>query len=300
LATLVVNKLRGIFNVLAVKAPGFGDRRKEMLQDIAVVTGAQFVSEDVGKKLENVDISDLGRAHRVVSNKDATTIVGGKGDKKAIEERVAQLKAQVKKTDSEFDREKLQERLGKLMGGVAVVKVGAPTESAQKELKQRVEDAVAATRAAMEEGIVPGGGIALFNVLPVAEEMAGVKAGVSDDEKLAATVRYGAAEILLRALRAPLAAIIANSGESASKIEDIRRKKVESSDVWLGFNAVTNKIANLKEAGIIDPLKVVKTAFVNAVSVAANYITVGVAMTAIPEKKDKAVPPGMGGGEMDY
>src|ERR1700722_10685310 len=164
LTTLVLNKLRGVFNVLAVKAPGFGDRRKEMLQDIAIVTGATFISDELGKKLENAELEDLGKAHRVVSNKDTTIIVGGAGEKKNIDERVAAIKVQIKKTDSDFDKEKLQERLGKLSGGVAVIKVGAPTESAQKELKQRVEDAVAATRAAMEEGIVPGGGIALFNV----------------------------------------------------------------------------------------------------------------------------------------
>jgi len=164
LATLVVNKLRGIFSVLAVKAPGFGDRRKEMLQDIAIVTGAEFISEDLGKKLETVTLENLGHAHKVISNKDATTIVAGKGDKKNIDARAAQIKSQIQKTESDFDKEKLQERLGKLSGGVAVIKVGAPTESAQKELKQRVEDAVSATRAAMEEGIVPGGGIALFNV----------------------------------------------------------------------------------------------------------------------------------------
>ncbi|KKU84041.1 MAG: 60 kDa chaperonin, partial [Parcubacteria group bacterium GW2011_GWA2_47_8b] len=162
LTTLVVNKLRGVFSVLAIKAPGFGDRRKEMLQDIAVVTGAQFVSEELGKKLETVDLHDLGSAHRVVSNKDMTTIVGGKGDKEEIQKRVAQIKAQLQKAESGFDKEKLQERLGKLAGGIAVIKVGAPTESAQKELKQRVEDAVAATKAAMEEGIVPGGGMAIF------------------------------------------------------------------------------------------------------------------------------------------
>src|SRR5580704_7063013 len=164
LATLILNKLRGVFNVLAVKAPGFGDRRKEMLQDIAIVTGATIISDELGKKLENAELEDLGKAHRVVSNKDVTTIVGGKGEKKDIDARVVAIKAQIKKTDSDFDKDKLQERLGKLSGGVAVIKVGAPTESAQKELKQRVEDAVAATRAAMEEGIVPGGGIALFNV----------------------------------------------------------------------------------------------------------------------------------------
>jgi len=291
LATLVVNKLRGVFNVLAVKAPGFGDRKKEMLQDIAVVTGANFVSEDVGKKLENVSVADLGHAHRVVANKDNTTIVGGKGDKKVIEDRVAQLKAQVKKTDSDFDKEKLQERLGKLSGGVAVIKVGAPTETAQKELKQRVEDAVAATRAAMEEGIVPGGGIALFNV--VAKEEVDIK-----DE---GSAKHAARSILRKALEAPLTAIVLNSGEMPSKItHDLRMEKAKGvSATWTGFNALTNRIGDLKEAGIIDPLKVTKTAFMNAISVAANYLTVGAAISEIPEPKEKmggGMPGGMGGG----
>ncbi len=282
LATLVVNKLRGVFNVLAVKAPGFGDRRREMLEDIAVVTGAQFISEDVGKKLENVEVSDLGQAHRVVSDKDKTTIVGGKGDKEKIDGRISQLRNQIKTTDSEFDKEKLQERLGKLSGGVAVIKVGAPTESAQKELKQRVEDSVAATRAAMEEGIVPGGGIALFNVSVLGE----VKV---DEGPLGAAV----ASILKRVLEAPLSAIIVNSGESANTVvKDLANKKTASKDIWLGFNAGNNKILNLKEAGIIDPLKVVKTAFINAVSVAANYLTIGAAITDLPEKKEKGMPPG--------
>jgi chaperonin GroEL len=289
LATLVVNKLRGIFSVLAVKAPGFGDRRKEMLQDVAVVTGAQFVSEDLGKKLENVDVSDLGHAHRVVSNKDATTIVGGKGNKKEIEDRIAQLKMQIKKVESEFDKEKLQERLGKLSGGVAVIKVGAPTEAAQKELKQHVEDAVAATRAAMEEGIVPGGGIALLNVL--------LADGSAHERDLPVT--KAAWDILNRALEAPLSAIVANSGESSTKVvETLKGKKAgqAKSDEWLGFNALTNEIGDLKAAGIVDPLKVVKTAFVNAVSVAANYLTVGVAIANLPEKKEKGggIPGGMG------
>ncbi|MDP2598548.1 MAG: chaperonin GroEL [Candidatus Liptonbacteria bacterium] len=281
LATLIVNKLRGVFNVLAVKAPGFGDRRKEMLQDIAIVAGAQFISEELGKKLDNVSIEDLGAAHKVVSNKDNTTIVGGKGDKKDIEGRVSQLKAQIKKTDSDFDKEKLQERLGKLAGGVAVIKVGAPTESAQKELKQRVEDAVAATRAAMEEGIVPGGGIALFNVSMALMPKAG------DDVQ----------RILVRALESPIRAIVANSGESADRVvEELRKRKNEP---WKGFNAMTNKIGDLKEGGIVDPLKVVKTAFMNALSVAANYLTVGAAITNIPEKKESPMGgggmPGMGG-----
>lgn len=285
LATLVVNKLRGIFNVLAVKAPGFGDRKKEMLQDIAVVTGAVFISEDLGKKLENVDIHDLGHAHRVIANKDNTTIVGGKGDKKEIDNRVVQLRAQIKKSDSEFDKEKLQERLGKLAGGVAVIKVGAPTETAQKELKQRVEDAVAATRAAMEEGIVAGGGIALFNTV------AGVEEVKSSNEVAGAAV-----SILKRALEAPLTAIILNSGEAPRTVIDHLIKEKTKGNVWLGFNAMTNKVADLKEAGIIDPLKVVKTAFINAISVAANYLTVGAAITDIPEKKNPPMGGGMPGG----
>ncbi len=284
LATLIVNKLRGVFSVLAVKAPGFGDRRKEMLQDIAIVTGAQFVSEDLGKKFENTELTDLGHAQRVVATKDNTTIVAGKGDKNAIAERVAQLKAQIKKTDSEFDKEKLQERLGKLSGGVAVIKVGAPTESAQKELKQRVEDAVAATRAAMEEGIVPGGGIALFNLIEnVSPDAAG-----EDGEVIKAVHK-----IISRAISAPLTAIIENSGESVSLVEKLRSQKKDAKDNWLGFNARTNKIGNLKEAGIIDPLKVTKTAFTNAISVASTYLTIGAAITNIPEKKG---PPAGGGG----
>ncbi|MDO8664786.1 MAG: chaperonin GroEL [Candidatus Liptonbacteria bacterium] len=291
MATLVVNKLRGIFSALAIKAPGFGDRRKEMLQDIAIITGATFVSEDVGKKLESIELTDLGHAHRVVSNKDNTTIVGGKGDKKAIEERVGQLKAQIKKTDSEFDKEKLQERLGKLSGGVAVIKVGAPAESAQKELKQRVEDAVAATRAAMEEGIVPGGGMALFNAIP----------SITPAKLVSGSIEAAVYSILRKTLEAPLSAIIQNSGESQDSTLGKLRDNWQKEKSWAGFNALTNQIGDLKAAGIVDPLKVVKTAFLNAVSVAANYLTVGAAITNIPEKKDRGTS-GMGnmGGEMDY
>ena len=285
LTTLIVNKLRGIFNVLAVKAPGFGDRKKEMLQDIATVTGASFISEELGKKFENTELADLGRARRVVSTKDVTTIVDGKGDKKDIEARVAQIKAQIKKTDSDFDREKLQERLGKLSNGVAVIKVGAPTETAQKELKQRVDDAVAATRAAMEEGIVPGGGVALLNV---SFELF----SKTDTEK---TVKSAAISILRRALEAPVRAIVENSGESADRV--IGELEKESTKPWRGFNALTNKvIVDLREVGIIDPLKVTRSAFMNAVSVAANYLTIGAAVTNIPEKKDGGMPGGMGGG----
>lgn len=285
LTTLIVNKLRGIFNVLAVKAPGFGDRKKEMLADIATVTGASFISEELGKKFENTELADLGRARRVVSTKETTTIVDGKGDKKDIEARVAQIKAQIKKSDSDFDKEKLQERLGKLSNGVAVIKVGAPTESAQKELKQRVDDAVAATRAAMEEGIVPGGGIALLNVnfelfsKPEAEK----------------TVRAAAISILRRALESPVRAIVENSGESADRVIDELSKR--NNEPWKGFNALTNKtMGDLREAGIIDPLKVTRSAFMNAVSVAANYLTIGAAVTNVPERKDGSMPGGMGGG----
>ena len=277
LATLVVNKLRGIFSALAIKAPGFGDRKKEMLEDISIITGASFISEDLGKKFENVEISDLGHSHRVVATKDNTTIIGGKGDKNDINNRVNQIRAQIKKVDSDFDKEKLQERLGKLSGGVAVIKIGAPTESAQKELKQRVEDAVSATRAAMEEGIVPGGGIALFNV-----HISGFE---SKDKELPEAV--AAREIMDKVLAAPLEAIINNSGESVSKIVgDLQNKKKGGANIWLGFDAIMNEIKDLKDSGIIDPLKVVKTAFINAVSVAGNYLTIGAAVANLPEKKE--------------
>jgi len=282
LATLVVNKLRGILNVLAVKAPGFGDRKKEMLEDIAAVTGAEFISEDVGKKLDNVDVSSLGQAHRVIANKDNTTIVGGKGNKENIDKRILQIKAQLEKTDSEFDKEKLQERLGKLSGGVAVIKVGAPTESAQKELKQRVEDAVNATKAAMEEGIVPGGGIALFNIA----NLENVGGAVLEQEK---EVDKAVMEIISRAVRAPLKAIIDNSGELTPVVlRELMNHKKQGKSEWVGFNSFNNKIENLKDAGIIDPLKVTKTAFINAVSVASTYLTIGAAIAKLPEKEKES------------
>ena len=278
LTTLVVNKLRGTFSVLAVKAPGFGDRRKEMLADIATVTGAQFLSDELGRKLESAELHDLGSARRVVSDKDKTTIVAGKGDRKKIDERITQIRAALKTVDSEFDKEKLQERLGKLAGGVAVIKVGAPTESAQKEVKQRVEDAVAATRAAMEEGIVPGGGMALF--------ASGADLRVSENV---------AEKILGRATQVPLEAIIKNSGDSVDAV----MKEIDVKKPWHGFNAVTRKVEDLKSAGILDPLKVTRTALLNAVSVAANYITIGAAVTEIPKKETPPMPgggmPGMGG-----
>jgi chaperonin GroEL len=283
LTTLILNKIRGTFNVLAIKAPGFGDSKKALLQDIAIVTGADLITDELGKKLDSVGIDQLGHAHRVVATKDNTTIVGGKGEKIQIDQRIAELKAQVKKTDSSYDKEKLQERLGKLAGGVAVIKVGAPTESAQKELKQRVEDAVAATRAAMEEGIVPGGGIALFNVTLAH------KSGGEGSE-----VAKAAHTILTRALEAPISAIATNSGESAASVmSKLRTRRKE--DRWHGFNAMSNTFGDLKVAGIIDPLKVTKTAFTSALSVASNYLMIGAAVTEIPKKEEPAAPP-MGGG----
>src|SRR3989338_1607204 len=288
LTTLVVNKIRGTFNALAIKAPGYGDRREEMLEDIAVITGGKVVSEKAGLKLDKTDLSVLGKASKVISNKDNTTIVGGAGDKSDIEKRVKQLRAQIEKSTSDYDKEKLRERVAKLSGGVAVLKIGAPTESAQKELKQRVDDAVAATKAAMEEGIVPGGGMALFNIhlqreSPKPNEFSEAQAAL---------------RILSSALAAPLQAIIVNSGESQSKVmSTLIREKTKSKSNWLGFNALTKEIADLKEAGIIDPLKVTKSALLNAVSVASNFLMMGAAIAELP-KKDPPMPGPMPGGGM--
>ncbi len=288
LATLIINKMRGILNVLALKAPGYGDKKKELLEDIAIITGGKVISEDQGMKLENVTVSELGKARRVVSDKDNTTIVGGKGKKADIENRVSQLKSQFEASDSSYDKEKLEERIGKIGGGIAVIRVGAPTESAQKELKQRVEDAVAATKAAMEEGIVPGGGIALANVAW----------GYTGKSKFDKNLTQDTFEILTFALEAPIRAIIENSGESPDEvIRDIEegRERVSSDSAkrWRGFNAATNEVVDLKKYGIIDPLKVTKTALRNAVSVASNYLTIGAAITEIPKKEDPT--PDMGG-----
>lgn len=291
LATLIVNKIRGTFNTLAVKAPGFGDRRKEMLEDLAILTGGEVVTEEKGLKIDTVDLSVLGNAKKVISGKENTTIIGGAGKKSEIEKRIRQIKKQIEDSTSDFDKEKLQERLGKLSGGVAIVKVGAPTESAQKELKQRVEDAVAATKAAMEEGIVPGGGMALFNIV--------LQTKITD--KKDSPVRSAAMKIMVKALQSPVEAIIENTGESPEEIiSELRKAKSPKNPnyLWIGFNAVTKNIENLKDFGIVDPLKVTKTAFINAVSVASNYLTVGAAVTEIPEKKE--MPPVSGGGMEDY
>ncbi len=276
LATLVVNKLRGIFTVLAVKAPGFGDRKKEMLQDIAAITGAEFVSEEVGRKLEAVEVAQLGQAHRVVSTKDMTTIVGGKGDKSGIADRIAQIKNQIAKSTSDFDKEKLQERLSKLSGGVAVIKVGAATEVEQKEKRYRIEDAVAATKAAIEEGIVPGGGVALVRASMAVQELID---GYSK-EQLPEIV---GAKIVLAGIRAPLQQIAENAGHDGAVVLD---KVLQGKDDF-GFNAATGVYEALYANGIIDPTRVVRTALQNAVSVASLFLVTEAVVADIPEKKKK-------------
>ncbi len=288
LATLLVNKLRGIFTVLAVKAPGFGDRKKEMLQDIATVTGAEFISEEVGRKLEAVEVAHLGQAHRVVATKDITTIVGGKGDKSGIADRIAQIKNQIAKSTSDFDKEKLQERLSKLSGGVAVIKVGAATEVEQKEKRYRIEDAVAATKAAIEEGIVPGGGVALVRASHAVQELI----DGYGKEQLPEIV---GAKIVLAGIRAPLQQIAENAGHDGAVVLD---KVLQGKDDF-GFNAATGVYEALYSAGIIDPTRVVRTALQNAISVASLFLVTEAVVADIPEKKKKSSGQGeemMGGG----
>ncbi len=283
LATLVVNKIRGTLNACAVKAPGYGDRRKAMLEDIAILTGGRAITEDLGIRLENVTLKDLGRAKRVVIDKDNTTIIEGAGKSEAIKGRVAQIKNQVDDTDSDYDREKLQERLAKLAGGVAVINVGAATETEMKEKKARVEDALHATRAAVEEGIVPGGGVALMRCQKVVEGL-----------KLKGDERVGA-DIVRRALEEPLRQIAANAGEEAAVV--VERLSTESGNI--GFNAETGKFEDLIAAGIIDPKKVTRTALENAASIAALLLTTEAIVTEIPEEeKAGAVPGGMPPGGM--
>ena len=284
LATLVVNKLRGAFSTLAIKAPGFGDRRKAMLQDIATLTGGKVISEEVGLKLDSVELSDLGKARKVVSNKDNTTIVEGHGDKASIEERVKQLKTQLEKTSSEFEKEKLVERIAKLSGGVAVIKVGAATETEMREKKHRIEDAVAATKAAVEEGIVPGGGVALIRAMSALD---GVDAAGEE--------RIGV-DILRRALEEPLRMIAQNAGKDGSVVAE----KVKVSEAGFGYNAATDTYEDLVVAGVIDPAKVTRSALQNAASIAIMIITTEAAITDLPkEESAPAMPagmPGMGGG----
>lgn len=283
LTTLVLNKIRGVFNILAVKAPGFGDRRKELLQDIAAVVGADFISEDVGRKLQSVDIDSLGQAHRVISNKDNTTVVGGKGSKEEIEKRIHQIKSQLKTIDSEFDREKLQERLGKLSGGVAVIKVGAATEVEQKEKQHRIEDAVAATKAAVEEGIVPGGGVALVRVSKVVEDLI----NNFDKEQLPQII---GAKIVLQGLYAPVKQIAENAGYNGDVVLD----KIMAHSGDFGFNAANGKYENLIKAGIVDPAKVTRLALQNAVSIASMFLITEAVVANLPDKKEKGGMPGQG------
>ncbi len=275
LATLVVNKIRGSFVVLAVKAPGFGDRKKEMLQDIAVVTGADFISEDMGRKLESVDIGSLGQAHRVIAGKDNTTVVGGKGAKEEIEKRIQQIKSLLSKTESEFDREKLQERLGKLSGGIAVIKAGAATEVEQKEKQHRIEDAVSATKAAIEEGIVPGGGVALARAAEAVKEL------IQKFDKEQLTQIIGA-KIVLESLYAPVKQIAENAGYNGAVVLD---KTLNGKDDY-GFNAATGKYEHLIKAGVIDPTKVTRSALQNAVSIASMFLITEAVVAELPEKKE--------------
>ena len=279
LATLVVNKLRGTLNVLAVKAPGFGDRRKAMLEDIAILTGGTVISEEIGRKLDSVTVEDLGRARRATADKDNTTIVEGRGSDEAITARIKQIKAQIEETTSDFDREKLQERQAKLVGGVAVIKVGAATEVELKERKHRVEDALSATRAAVEEGILPGGGVALLNALPVLKKL-----GVKGD---AAT----GVDIIRKAVEEPIRAIANNAGKDGSVIVDA----VKKSKVGVGYDAENDEFGNMIEKGIIDPTKVVRSALQNAASIAAMVLITDSLVTDIPEKEGAPMAPDMSG-----
>ncbi|RMD78668.1 MAG: chaperonin GroEL, partial [Chloroflexi bacterium] len=282
LATLVVNKLRGTLNALAVKAPGFGDRRKAMLQDIAILTGGTVISEEIGRKLESATLQDLGRARRVKADKDNTVIVEGHGDKQAIQARIAQLKQQIETTTSDYDREKLQERVAKLSGGVAVIKVGAPTEPAMKERKARVEDALNATRAAVEEGIVPGGGVALLNAIPALDNVT----TQFEEERMALNV-------LRRALEEPLRQLATNAGEDGSVVvENVRNEQRKHNNNHYGYDVMTGTYVDLMQAGIIDPAKVVRTALENAISVAGMVLTTEALIVEAPEpKKNNNTPP---------
>jgi chaperonin GroEL len=288
LATLVVNKLRGTLNIAAVKAPGFGDRRKAMLEDIAILTGGKVISEDLGIKLENVKLEDLGRAKKITIDKDNTTIVEGAGKQSDIEGRVKTLRAQIDDTTSDYDREKLQERLAKLVGGVAVIKVGAATETEMKEKKARVEDAMHATRAAVEEGIVPGGGVALVRAAKALEKFQTSKDGEGDpDEQIGVN-------IVRRALEEPLRQIVQNAGkEGAVVVERVRSEKNEN----VGFNAQTEQFEDLVKAGVIDPAKVTRTALQNAASIAGLMLTTEAMVSELPDedKGSPAMPGGMGG-----
>jgi chaperonin GroEL len=286
LATLVLNKLRGMLNVLAVKAPGFGDRRKAMLQDIAILTGAQVISEETGRKLETVVISDLGRAEKVVSDKDNTTVIGGKGDEIEIKGRIEQIRVEIDKTTSDYDREKLQERLAKLSGGVAIIRVGAATETELKEKKHRVEDALSATRAAVEEGIVPGGGVALINAMTVLDELK----SESEDEQIGV-------KIVRKALEMPMKKIVENAGKDGSVvIEKVRSEQKAKKNDKIGYDVIRDDYIDMIKGGLGDPAKVTRGALENAASIAAMILTTEALITELPEKN----PPAPAAPPMDY
>lgn len=281
LATLVLNKLRGMLNVLAVKAPGFGDRRKAMLQDIAILTGGTVISEETGRKLETATLQDLGRADKVSSDKDNTTIIGGKGDEKLIKARVEQIRVEIDKSTSDYDREKLQERVAKLAGGVAIIRVGAATETELKKKKHRVEDALSAARAAVEEGIVAGGEISLINAASVLDELK----PENDDVKVAIN-------IVRKSLEAPIRKLAANAGQDGSVIIDgVRREAAAKKNKNIGYNVLTGEYTDMIKAGVIDPVKVVRGALENAASISAMMLTTEVLITDVPEKEKPAAPP---------
>jgi chaperonin GroEL len=281
LATLVLNKLRGMLNVVAVKAPGFGDRRKAMLQDIATLTSATVIAEETGRKLETATLSDLGHAEKVVVTKDDTTIIGGKGEASEIKGRIEQIRVEIDKSTSDYDREKLQERLAKLSGGVAIIRVGAATETELKEKKHRVEDALSATRAAVEEGIVPGGGVALVNA------MASLEALTMDNDDAQVGVN-----IVRKALEMPLKKITQNAGKDGSVIlEGVRRAQKEQNNKNIGYNVLTEEYVDMVKEGVIDPAKVTRGALENAASIAAMILTTEALITDVPEKEKPAAPP---------
>ena len=287
LATLVLNKIRGMLNVIAVKAPGFGDRRKAMLQDIAILTGANVISEETGRKLETATIEDLGRAEKVTSDKENTTIVGGKGDPKAIKARIEQIRVEIENTTSDYDREKLQERLAKLSGGVAIIRVGAATETELKEKKHRVEDALSATRAAVEEGIVAGGGVALLNAI---EALKDIQMDSQDAQIGVNIVRH--------ALTVPMRHIAENAGMDGSVVvETVRQKQAAEGNKHIGYNVLTEEYGDMVTGGVIDPAKVTRGALENAASIAAMILTTEALITDIPEEHPAAPMPQ---GGMDY
>jgi chaperonin GroEL len=287
---LVLNNLRGILSIMAVKAPGFGDRRKAMLQDIAVLTGGTVISEEIGRTLESVTLEDLGQADKVITTKDYTIVIGGQGDKAAISGRMDEIRAEIETSDSDYDREKHQERLAKLAGGVAIIKVGASTEVELKEKKHRVEDALSATRAAVEEGVVAGGGVALVNAIPVLDSII----MIYPDEQIGVSM-------VQAALKMPLHKLASNAGVNGSVIIDrVRRAQVEENDMCLGYDVMSGKLVNMFEAGIIDPVKVTRGAVSNAASIAAMILTTEALVTDKPGRKQKQPISPNGYDDFDY